>query len=956
MDAERWNRVRALFDQLIELPREQWQSRLAEACGGDAALEREVLDLLAADTGTRAEPSGLAAEGMALLADLAQRDEANERERLAGTRLGPFRLLHRIGSGGMGAVWLAERADGEFAQKVAIKLIRSGWDEAEVDARFRAERQILAGLQHPRIAHLIDGGVTPDGKPWLALEYVDGIDLARYGERHRLDLKRRLELFLAVCEAVAYAHARLVVHRDLKPSNILVCGDGSVKLLDFGIAKLIDAQSAQASMTRVFTPEYAAPEQVRGEPVTTAVDVYALGLLLYELLTGRRPYRPENATPAAYERAVLEQAPTRPSHAVTRDDADGSAAALSAQRRLTPQRLKRELRGDLDAIVLKALRKEPAQRYASVQDFAADLRAWLQHRPVAARRGGWRYGAARFLRRHALAAGMALFAATALLAGFVIAVWQARQASLQRDMAVAESVKSRAVLEFMGGLFELADPDKARGEKVTAQELLVRGTERIRDQLSEQPAVRAELLSAMAGAQLGLGVYDQGLLLAKEASGLARATGDAALHRVAELRHARALHHLGRYREVLDSLDPLRETLTQPDRATETLRAEVDFRRGLALQAVNELEDADHAYASAHAAQLRLHGAADRRTQVTAFAHVSLLVLRGRMPEAERRARATLEAVRRSTSETDPHRARALDALAMVVANTGPLSEAEALRREELRIRQAVLGPEHPDTIATMADLATVLHAQRDLATAARMYRAVLRHRRVQLGNMHPSIATTVNNLAVCELELGELHTARDLAEEALRIRRTHYGPHHHTTAISFHALGVIEIDLGVAAAVDHLRQAVESYDAAMGADSGSALGALRDLARAQVLLGPLDASCGAAERALGISTMREGDEPSVAYTRAMLAACRVASGRAEDSAALTADLQTLRKHWGADDKRTRKIAVLAQAADRSGRGLPPVAAVQKPPGRAVATRTGRAAPAGTSGRPGPLE
>jgi len=442
MDAPRWNRVRELFDQTIDLPEAEWETALARQCDDDA-LRGEVLALLRADAAAsgRTEMRARAPDVVARLAE--QLDEAGSGVH-SGLRLGAFRLLREIGRGGMGAVWLAERADGEFEQQVAIKLIRGGWDAAETQQRFRAERQILAGLQHPNIAHLVDGGVTADGRPWLALEYVDGVDLRAWCDAQQLDLRQRLELFLTVCEAVQHAHQRLIVHRDLKPSNLLVSRDGVVKLLDFGIAKLIDNDAAGVSATRIFTPEYAAPEQVRGEVVTTAVDIYALGLLLYELLSGQRPYKVENSTPAAYERAILDQEPTRPSLAVTRD-AD-AAQAIAAKRHLTPERLRRELRGDLDAIVLKALRKEPALRYANASEFAADVQRHLQRRPVLARRGGWRYRAARFVRRHALAVGLATLLVSALCVGLALVLYQAQ--NVRR-----EAQKSRQVLDFMIGVF-----------------------------------------------------------------------------------------------------------------------------------------------------------------------------------------------------------------------------------------------------------------------------------------------------------------------------------------------------------------------------------------------------------------------------------------------------------------------------------------------------------------------
>ena len=279
INTERLRVAFRLFEELMDAPPAVWEERLLALCPDDEEARAEALSLLRADADVGSDDTVLAGQAPDLLADVADSEEARANARLAGQRVGPWRLQRELGRGGMGAVWLAERADGAFTQQVAIKLIRPGWDAEEMMSRFRSERQILAGLNHPHIARLVDGGVTEDGKPWLALEYVDGENLATYCRSRNLPLTTRLKLLLTVCEAVAYAHARLIVHRDLKPSNILVTRDGTVKLLDFGIAKLLDSEAAAATGTRVFTPEYAAPEQVRGDAITTSVDVYALGLL-----------------------------------------------------------------------------------------------------------------------------------------------------------------------------------------------------------------------------------------------------------------------------------------------------------------------------------------------------------------------------------------------------------------------------------------------------------------------------------------------------------------------------------------------------------------------------------------------------------------------------------------------------------------------------------------------------
>lgn len=358
MTPERWQRVRHILDRAFELRGEQRTAFLLEACSGDAALKAEIEALLRAEEqGGLPLDSPVADYADALIAEMA--DGASEPDPAIGRQVGPYRVVREIGRGGMGVVYLAERNDGQFEQRVALKLLPPGLDSAERERQLRGERQFLASLEHPNIARLYDGGVTAGGLPFLAMEYVDGVPIHRYCDEHRLGIRHRLALLLRVCDAVQYAHRKLIVHRDLKPANILVTGDGEVKLLDFGIAKLLNpgAGGAEAPLTRTglrpMTPEYASPEQVRGEPITTGSDVYQLGVLLFELLTGLRPYRLNARSPADAERVICTQVPLRPSLAVRRSSPEHGEA--SRVRATTVARLEKVLRGDLDAIVLMAL-------------------------------------------------------------------------------------------------------------------------------------------------------------------------------------------------------------------------------------------------------------------------------------------------------------------------------------------------------------------------------------------------------------------------------------------------------------------------------------------------------------------------------------------------------------------------------------------------------------------------
>src|SRR5215472_1117553 len=394
---DRWQRLEDLFFEASDLEPSARPAFLEQACGSDTDLRREVEDLLRSSDRT--------------LADLRRPVDETAREVVmdkSGQRIGPYQIVKLLGEGGMGLVYLANRADQQFQQQVAIKLMHAGFGQSpEMLRRFKAERQILANLDHPNIASLLDGGITSEGAPYLVMEYVDGAAIDEYCQRNPLPTAELLQLFRTVCAAVEYAHRNLVVHRDIKPGNILVTAEGVPKLLDFGIAKLMDPEAPGPFRTvasqRLMTPEYASPEQVRGEPVTTATDVYALGVLLYELATGRSPFRIETNSPLEIARAICELEPVRPS---TASRTGASLAPIDA----------RELRGDLDQIVLKPMRKEPERRYASVAAFSEDLLRYLRGYPVEAGSGARRYQARKFIGRHRAAVIAAAAAALALIA------------------------------------------------------------------------------------------------------------------------------------------------------------------------------------------------------------------------------------------------------------------------------------------------------------------------------------------------------------------------------------------------------------------------------------------------------------------------------------------------------------------------------------------------------------
>jgi len=526
---QRWEEIEPLLDRAIELPPEERDAFLDAACAADQDLRSRIEALLRADVeaGTFLDKPALE-QSAPLVAALYD-------DPLAGRQIGAYRILRESGRGGMGVVYLAERADGQFQQQVALKLIKRGMDSDAILQRFLHERQILARLQHPNVARLLDGGVTAEGQPYFAMEHVDGKPLTTYCDERRLGIEARLGLFLTACAAVQYAHQNLVVHRDLKPSNMLVTETGELKLVDFGIAKLLGGEAGEATVTglgsRAMTPEYASPEQLRGEPVTTAADVYALGVMLYELLVGRRPHELARADPDAMARLAAVE-PVRPSMAVVRPASrDGSMAAVpettpesvGRDRGTRPERLRRRLAGDLDTICLKALQREPERRYASVQALLDDVQRHLSELPVLARPDTFAYRASRFVGRHRIGATAAA-AIAALLIGFsaVTAVQSARIRE-QANRIGRERDKAEEVKEFVQSLFETSNPlVEAKGDAITARDLLERGVERIDEELGGQPDVQAEMLSVIGTAYTELGRYDRAGALLERALDLRR--------------------------------------------------------------------------------------------------------------------------------------------------------------------------------------------------------------------------------------------------------------------------------------------------------------------------------------------------------------------------------------------------------------------------------------------------
>jgi eukaryotic-like serine/threonine-protein kinase len=749
-----------LFERALELAPGERSAFLAEACGGDEALRREVEELLAAAD----EPDPrFDRPGWVAALDLADLGDAPAAGAAPGDRAGAYRLVREIGRGGMAVVFLAERADGQFAQQVALKLVQPGIASDEVLRRFLQERQILASLQHPGIARLLDGGMAADGSPYFAMEYVEGAPIDAHCRQRDLSVAARLRLFIAAGRAVQHAHARLVVHRDLKPSNILVTEAGEVKLLDFGIARLLEATAMPAAegealtrtTVRVMTPEYAGPEQARGEPVGTASDVYQLGVLLYELLAGRRPYRVDSASAAAAERVICEEVPPPPSVAVR-----AAKAALA-----------RRLAGDLDNVVLTALRKEPERRYASVERLVDDLERHLDGRPVRAHPDTLGYRAGKFLRRHRFGvAAVALLAA--VLVGYAATVTvQARALAKERDRVQAEATKATEVKRFLIDLFEVVDPAEARGREVTARELLDRGAAGISGRLGDQPAVRADLSRSLGEIYRRLGLYAQAEVPLRRALDLDEASGD-------DLELAASVGALAELRRDQGNL-PAAVAL---------------YRRALALR-LRRLPPRSPGVAAAFDGL----GTALRE--------------RGELAESERLLRRALGIRRAALPANHPGVAASLSSLGLTLRARGDYPGAAELLREALTIRRRALAQDHPDLLASLANLALVLRQEGDFAGAEQLYREALAANRRVLGDRHPYTAITMSNLALTLRDEGKREEAESLLRQALEIRRATLGASNPMVAANLNDLGRVVQDEGRLAQAESLyREALAIY------------------------------------------------------------------------------------------------------------------------------------------------
>jgi eukaryotic-like serine/threonine-protein kinase len=712
-------------------------------------------------------------------------------EATAGTAIGPYHLLQKIGEGGMGEIWLAEQKQ-PVRRRVAIKLIKAGMDTREVVTRFESERQALALMDHPAIAKVFDAGSTPQGRPYFAMEYVTGIPITDYCDKHKLSMRQRLELFVAVCDGVQHAHQKAILHRDLKPSNILVGevdGKPAPRIIDFGVAKATSQSlTANTMFTRVGaivgTPGYMSPEQAdsAGADVDTRTDVYSLGVILYELLVGALPHDFSKTPMDEFQRRLRDEDAPRPS---TKLRTLGDQSDVAAQNRgADPPALSRQLRGDLDAITLKALEKERSRRYATASELGADIGRYLRNEPVLARPASALYRARKYIRRHRIGVAISATAAVLLISAAVAQTFELRRIRRERDRA-------DRVTAFMTGMFKVSNPSEARGNDIKAREILDKASKDIDSGLAKDPELQAQMMQVMGKVYESLGLFSKAdSLLSRSAAIRKRVLGAKNSETLRSMKDlAGVLNEESHYPEAeklsRETVESRRQTLGSEHRDT------LESMTQLALILNNEgrFPEAEKLHREVVEVAKRVFGDQDK---VTRSAQQNLAIdfaYEGKYQEAEKTFREVLEVERRTLGPDHPDTLGAVNNLAAILQVERRFPEAEKLYLDTLEAKRRVLGPEHPETLLSMGNLGLVLANEKRNGEAEKLFRETLEIKRRLLGPEHRSTLVTMGNLADVLSGEGQYVEAEQLVRQTLATERRALGPDHTDTLVTLYSL-----------------------------------------------------------------------------------------------------------------------------------------------------------------------
>jgi non-specific serine/threonine protein kinase/serine/threonine-protein kinase len=832
---ERWRRISSLFDEAVKLPAVERAAFLEKACGEDAELRARVLELLASsDRAPEFLEKPLLSDAGPLLrqaADLVDSDScppATDDPEAATTRsratslnssetIGPYRLLQKIGEGGMGEVWLAKQTE-PIHRQVGLKVIKAGLDTKQVVARFEAERQALAMMDHPSIAKVFDAGATSRGLPYFAMEYVKGEPITTYCDRLRLGTPERLELFARVCEAVQHAHQKGVIHRDLKPTNVLVgiVGDHpQPKVIDFGVAKATAQRLTEKTMFTelgmlIGTPEYMSPEQAEmtGLDVDTRTDVYALGVMLYELLTGALPFESKELRKAGFEeirRRIREVDPPKPSTKVRTQGEHSTEAAKNRQ--TDPGKLASRLQGDLDWIVMKALEKDRTRRYGTPSELSADLQRHLKHEPVLAGPPSAAYRFRKFVRRHRFGVAAASLAVLGLAAFGVVMTIQARAIARERDRA-------ERVSGFLVELFKVSDPSEARGNSITAREVLDRGAVRIDKELGGEPLVQAQMMDTMGRVYTNLGLYPKAVELLRPAMEIReRLLGQedaCTLQSMHTLGWAlrREGHNVEAETVVARTLALRRRVLgsDHPD----TLNSLNDL--AVIYQNEGKREAAGKIFLEVLQTRRRVQDK-NHRDLIMSIHNLGFdLLQQGRFPEGEKYLREAVEAFTRTLGHDHPDTLWAKRNLAQALTAQGRFQDAETLHREVLDTQRRVLGPEHTDVLSTVSMLAETVASQGRYDEAESLFKDTLEKQRRLLGPDHLATLMTMQRLSLSVYQnAGRYTDAQKVLGEVYEVARTQRGEKNPASFDAAYGLACLyALEKNRATALAWLRKSVE--------------------------------------------------------------------------------------------------------------------------------------------------
>ncbi len=750
MTSKQWHLIKILFQEAESLPEAEWKNFIDKRCD-DKMVSNKVIEMLSVQS--QADDF---LETQKLNVNLVSYPEENT-DRYIGQQIGLYKIEKHVGEGGMGNVYLAERDD-DFHKKVAIKIIKRGMDTDALLKRFRQERQILANLVHPNIARLLDGGSTEDGLPYLVMEYIEGLPIIEYCDQHRASISQRLELFNKVCQAVSYAHQNLVVHRDIKPNNIIVANDGTPKLLDFGIAKLLDTQNDSINEltiegARISTPEYASPEQIQGKSITTASDIYSLGVLLYNLLTGHRPYHFLDRSPTVIESVITSTMPDLPSVAYKNTNTrvssktipeNATSLEVSQLRGLSPEKLRRRIDGDLDNILIKSLQKEPSRRYSSIEQFSDDINRHLSGLPVYARKDSVTYRTSKFIKRHRFGVSAVVLLLVTLLFGIAGVLWQ-------NQLAREEAAKSQQTLEFVKKMLSSADPFEA-GKKLTVEQLLDEATKRIPKELQDQPEIESEIRSILGGAYQHLAYYEKAKdhykenlsllekLYGQKHSLVANALRELAVveHYIGDFKNADSLYRkaIGRYREIGETNS-------------------VDYATALNDFGTMELDNAHYD---------------------------SAIVL----------FESGLKIYRSLLGVDHFQNGSVLNNLAYAYDDKGDYKRADTTYQQALSVFRLNYGAEHPEIARTLNNYAFVKLNVADSLASLQLHEQALAMWRKLVGNESADVAITLHNVAAVNFYLKNYEIAEQKEKEVIEIFSKIYEKGHPNIGSAYFMMGRI--------------------------------------------------------------------------------------------------------------------------------------------------------------------